>query len=1384
MLAALALVALAAPSLAHWDPTQPFKMHYPQLPDPDGWDVCLLDQWLADDFVCTESGEITDIHIWFSWLDNIEGLILAWDISIYDDDPTGPVGSQPGVPRWIWNGQGNVQTRFYGAGPQGWVCPANMMIFPQNHFNFFQLNITNIDEPFVQTVGETYWLVIRAVAAVNGEPGWKTSLDAFQSPALWSLDLANWVPVETQGLFHDLAFVITGDAGQNLEFGDAPEGAIAYPTLGINGSFPTCITVGPASWIQHNNFGALFGPTVDFEGDGNASICPTFTPNQYDMDECFVDGDAGLMFPDPYTIQGAVGAEVVVPCPNSAGMSLGNTCQTALWGANLDIDVHNHMPNATEGWVNVLIDWDQNGLWAGTSQCPVAAAPEHVLVNFRIPNPFDGPLSGLNPPGFLIGPNSGYVWARFTITEVPVLLPWEGDGAFEDGETEDYLLQIGSPPANMDYGDAPDPNYPTLLASNGARHTIVPGYALGPGALALIDGEPDGQPSLLADGDDLNNLADEDGITFITLPLIPGQLAIIDVRNSMGFGGIGYLEGWIDFNGDGSWAQPGDQIFFSQPLSPWPLNFNTYFVNVPASATPNIDTYARFRFSSNPFGYGFAGPATDGEVEDYFVRIGSSEPEDDLGDAPDSTNNYGLPMTAYPAGGPLGVQANYPTVFVSPAAGPPGPIHFQPLAIAFLGNNVSLEREADIGPDQDPTNNIDPPGDAPDLDGFDDGVIFPAVMSHCASSSFDYMVNIVNPPVAALVLNVWCDWNRDGDWDDVITCPDGTVVPEWAVQNAALPLLPVGLYQRTTPTFNAYHPTDPPTEMWMRITLSDQSAPTPGGVAGEGGSGPAQGYLYGETEDYYFVPRVPQAKWSQLPHGPDEGFDAASDLWWTAGWPPNAKWQQDYDASLAALHAHDGPVLGDRLILANDWLCMGGLVTDLHWWGGIEPQPSSGLWGFHLSIHTDNPQTCLPLEPPLWSGPVPIAQITVTNTGNTDPVGTPLMLYDYVLPIPFSQTAGQRYWLDISAISNDPNFNVIWKWAQSSPAPILCPAAQRQDTGGGPGPWRTISPGNIELAFRVTSEDPAEPQNKVVADDFISDGRPIETVRWWGSYLDDRYDPFGPAVAEPFVQDGWIISFHHGDPAIANPGCPPDALAGDDPTALGLYFAPLGAVRIVPMGYRDCNGHDVYQYEIDLSACCYLCSETDPRDGSVPAEDGVFREVAGFKYWLDIQAVVGITWQPLGAAPCVPVLTGHLPPENGEHFWGWHTSPGPLPPCDPMHQACAGRIVNFPPLSPTNCWDYGGWGGQNWECPTPAQPVHMAFELITTEPEPCPCPGDVNGDGVVNGLDIQAFCDCILGNPLAPGVNCACCDYNCTKTPDVGDVSGFVAELLNTTVCP
>ncbi|NTV27347.1 MAG: hypothetical protein HGA93_01515 [Methanothrix sp.] len=163
----------------------------------------------------------------------------------------------------------------------------------------------------------------------------------------------------------------------------------------------------------------------------------------------------------------------------------------------------------------------------------------------------------------------------------------------------------------QDFGDAPD-SYLTVLASDGAGHRLVDGVYLG----QLIDGEPDGIPTAGADGDDADNLSDEDGVVFAT-PVTQGSSAAVQVTASV----AGMLNAWIDFNGNGNWADADEQIFTDEILVAGVNNLN---FDVPSGAAEG-DTYARFRFNTQG-GLPFNGSAADGEVEDYVIEIEASTP--------------------------------------------------------------------------------------------------------------------------------------------------------------------------------------------------------------------------------------------------------------------------------------------------------------------------------------------------------------------------------------------------------------------------------------------------------------------------------------------------------------------------------------------------------------------------------------------------------------------------------------------------------------------------------------------------------------------------------------------------------------------------------------
>jgi hypothetical protein len=158
-----------------------------------------------------------------------------------------------------------------------------------------------------------------------------------------------------------------------------------------------------------------------------------------------------------------------------------------------------------------------------------------------------------------------------------------------------------------DFGDAPFP-YPTRRTEGGAEH-----MAVGPTLGTHRDTEVGGTHSAGADGDDkMGSPDDEDGVTFRSFRASQlGAMAMVNVA-----GGSAKLDAWIDFNGDGSWGGPGEQIADRLSMVP---GSNSITFDVPSWAIDGR-TFARFRLSTAG-DLGVGGHALDGEVEDYAVTI-------------------------------------------------------------------------------------------------------------------------------------------------------------------------------------------------------------------------------------------------------------------------------------------------------------------------------------------------------------------------------------------------------------------------------------------------------------------------------------------------------------------------------------------------------------------------------------------------------------------------------------------------------------------------------------------------------------------------------------------------------------------------------------------
>jgi len=280
------LAAGATAARADWMPGDGHKMHFPQLPDPEGWDVAFgwwdysgmdpmyMPNMLADDWVCSETGPVKDVHFWVSMQGDLEPggavpfVVHAVDLHFYKDLPADPDEnrpySMPGTHIQSYTFQDGFRVRWDGAGQQGWYNPGTGEHVPPGDppdpIPIYQVSIPDIAEPFIQDEGEIYWMELNVYASdLEGMParlGWKTAdLRAYPPPHTgehfmddavymeWEWAQAGtapdegwyeWVgyqelilPPDASGISRDLAFVITPEPATLALMGLGAAGLVA-----------------------------------------------------------------------------------------------------------------------------------------------------------------------------------------------------------------------------------------------------------------------------------------------------------------------------------------------------------------------------------------------------------------------------------------------------------------------------------------------------------------------------------------------------------------------------------------------------------------------------------------------------------------------------------------------------------------------------------------------------------------------------------------------------------------------------------------------------------------------------------------------------------------------------------------------------------------------------------------------------------------------------------------------------------------------------------------------------------------------------------------------------------------------------------------------------
>ena len=236
---------LSVPTYADWNAGEPNK--WVQLPDlqDTGIDVLATTPMkLADDFECTETGYITGIHIWGSWLNDRlpmpaiggpgDANNVRFRLSIFSDIPAGVDSySRPGelLQEWFFD-PGTFDVSKYAVDVnEGWLNPP-YDYNPKGDTVVWQYNFL-LDKPFEQMGTEeepiVYWLALSAVVPTdpNAFFGWKTSTDHWNDDAVWSTPGASWQELRYnfahpfEGDSMDLAFVITPEPATIMLLGTA-----------------------------------------------------------------------------------------------------------------------------------------------------------------------------------------------------------------------------------------------------------------------------------------------------------------------------------------------------------------------------------------------------------------------------------------------------------------------------------------------------------------------------------------------------------------------------------------------------------------------------------------------------------------------------------------------------------------------------------------------------------------------------------------------------------------------------------------------------------------------------------------------------------------------------------------------------------------------------------------------------------------------------------------------------------------------------------------------------------------------------------------------------------------------------------------------------------
>lgn len=239
-----------------------------------------------------------------------------------------------------------------------------------------------------------------------------------------------------------------------------------------------------------------------------------------------------------------------------------------------------------------------------------------------------------------------------------------------------------------------------------------------------VDTESQARTSATANGDDIDDLDDEDGVTLPALLTQAGSSSLTaKVTNATG--ATAYLNAWIDFNNNGVLTDSGEQIATNVNIVNGTSNATqTLNFTVPATASvASVGVRVRLVSVSGASSVGVSG---NGEIEDYKISIEAA------------TTDFGDHAS---------------------------------LASASSNVNSNLKLGAMVDAESSATTNASATGD--DTTGTDDedGVTLPTSLTPGSSVTIPVTVN--NATGATGYLNAWIDFNNDGTLNNTLASSGG-----------------------------------------------------------------------------------------------------------------------------------------------------------------------------------------------------------------------------------------------------------------------------------------------------------------------------------------------------------------------------------------------------------------------------------------------------------------------------------------------------------------------------------------------------------------------------------------------------------------------------------